>query len=144
MIHYGLAAVMPAHVVFPQVDGRPAGYSKIWLQRILRNQMGFQGAIFSDDLSMEAAGVAGDYAERALTALEAGCDMVLVCNHTEATIQVLERLGDYSNPASQIRLVRMHGRGGYGMAELRVSSEWQQAVDQLAAIDQGPWLEMNV
>ena len=144
MIHFGLAAIMPAHVVFPRVDDKPAGYSSVWLQQILRGQLGFQGVIFSDDLSMAAAGVAGDYGDRAQAALAAGCDMVLVCNHTEAAQQVLERLGDYSSPASQIRLVRMHGRGDYSLAELQAGEDWQQAVALVDSIDQSPWLEMEV
>jgi beta-N-acetylhexosaminidase len=144
MIHFGLAAIMPAHVVFPRVDDKPAGYSRVWLQRILRGQLGFQGVIFSDDLSMQAAGVVGDYADRAKAALAAGCDMVLVCNHTEAAGQVLDSLGDYSSPASQLRLVRMHGRGDYSRAELQASEEWQQAVALVNSIEQSPWLEMDV
>ena len=145
MIHFGLAAVMPAHVVFPKVDDKPAGYSNVWLQRILRQQLDFQGVIFSDDLSMEAAGVAGDYSDRARAALDAGCDMVLVCNHTEAAQQVLESLEDYSNPASQMRLVRMHGRGDYeSLAALQATPRWQQAVQQLASLEQSPWLELEV
>jgi len=144
MIRFGLAAIMPAHVVFPRVDDKPAGYSKIWLQRILRGQLGFQGVIFSDDLSMQAAGVVGDYGDRARAALAAGCDMVLVCNHPEGAQQVLERLGNYSSPASQLRLVRMHGRGDYSLAELQASEDWQQAVALVNSIDQSPWLEMDV
>ena len=100
MINCGLAAIMPAHVIYPQVDEKPAGYSSVWLQDILRKQLDFQGVIFSDDLSMAAAGVAGDFGDRAKAALKAGCDMVLVCNHTEAAAQVLQRLEDYSSPAS--------------------------------------------
>ena len=144
MIHFGLTAIMPAHVVFPQVDDKPAGYSSIWLQKVLRGQLGFQGVIFSDDLSMAAAGVMGDYGDRAKAALAAGCDMVLVCNHTEAAQQVLESLGDYSSPASQIRLVRMHGRGDYNLAQLQARDEWQQAVKLVESIDQSPWMEMDV
>ncbi|MDH5485384.1 MAG: beta-N-acetylhexosaminidase, partial [Gammaproteobacteria bacterium] len=134
----------PAHVVFPAIDDKPAGYSSRWLQEILRQQLGFQGVIFSDDLSMEAAGVVGDYAQRAKTALAAGCDMVLVCNHPEAAAQVLESLEDYANPASQMRLVRMHGRGEINRQGLQASDEWQQAVEMIAQIDHNPWLEMDV
>lgn len=144
MIHFGLAAIMPAHVVYPEIDNKPAGYSPVWLQKILRGQLGFQGVIFSDDLSMEAAGVAGNYGERAKAALGAGCDMVLVCNHSEAAAQVLESLHDYANPASQLRLARMHGRGEINRHELINSTEWKQAVDLVNQIDQGPELELDI
>ncbi len=144
MIHYGLAAIMPAHVVYPKVDNLPAGYSSVWLKQILRGRLGFQGVIFSDDLSMEAAGVAGNFAHRATTALNAGCDMVLVCNHPEAAGQVLQSLEDYTNPASQMRLIRMHGRGDMDMSQLHASNEWQQTVDIIQEINQTPWMELDV
>ncbi len=144
MIDYGLAAVMPAHVVYPQVDDKPAGYSRVWLQQILRQQLNFQGVIFSDDLSMEAAGVVGGYAERAQAALEAGCDMVLVCNHTEAAQNVLEALETYANPASQMRLIRMHGRGKITREELRASERWQSVTALVQQLEEEPNLELNV
>lgn len=144
MISSGLAAVMPAHVVYPAVDDKPAGYSQIWLQQILRQQLGFQGVIFSDDLSMEAAGVAGGFLDRANMALDAGCDMVLVCNHSEAAAEVLEGLGDYNNPASQLRLTRMHGKPKSTRQQLQVSEEWNRLVETIASLDQSPWLEMDV
>lgn len=81
-----LSAVMPAHVVYPRVDTRPAGFSARWLQQVLRQQLGFTGAVFSDDLSMAAAreieGRTVDFPEAALAALDAGCDMVLLCNQS--------------------------------------------------------------
>lgn len=144
MINYGMAAVMPAHVVYPSVDDKPAGYSTIWLQQILRQQLGFQGVIFSDDLSMQAAGVAGDFAGRANAALQAGCDMVLVCNHTEAAQQVLESLDGYSNPVSQMRLVRMHGRGKINRQALISSEQWKSAVQLVDALGDTPNLELDV
>ncbi len=144
MIHYGLAAVMPAHVIYPAVDDKPAGYSSIWLQQILRQRLNFQGVIFSDDLSMEAAGVAGNFAERASMALNAGCDMVLVCNHSEAAQQVLESLEHYSNPTSQMRLIRMHGRGEVNRLELMSSEKWRVIVDKINALNDEPNLELDV
>ena len=87
-----LSAVMPAHVIYPAVDPMPAGFSRIWLQDILRGRLGFKGLIFSDDLTMEAASVAGDIVQRGETALSAGCDMVLVCNRPDLAGQLLEAL----------------------------------------------------
>jgi beta-N-acetylhexosaminidase len=89
-----LTSVMPAHVIYSRVDSRPAGFSSVWLGDVLRGQLGFGGAVFSDDLTMAAArqvdGAAVSYTEAALTALRAGCDMVLVCNQSEGAAEALE------------------------------------------------------
>jgi beta-N-acetylhexosaminidase len=87
-----LAAVMPAHVVYPQVDSLPAGFSQRWIGQILRRDLGFAGAVFSDDLSMAGAAVAGDLGARARAALQAGCDFVLVCNDPEGADRLLAEL----------------------------------------------------
>ena len=113
LIDNGLAGIMPAHVVFPRVDEQPAGYSRVWLREILRGRLGFQGVIFSDDLSMEGAKGVGGMVDRAHAALAAGCDMVLVCNDPAAAATVLDGLRPEPDPTSRLRLVRMHGRGGH-------------------------------
>jgi beta-N-acetylhexosaminidase len=110
LIAQGLDAVMPAHVVYEACDPRPAGYSAFWLQEVLRRRLGFHGAVFSDDLSMAAAGEAGDYGERARAALTAGCDMVIVCNNPRGADAVLEAVTDGPGLASVDRLSRLYGR----------------------------------
>lgn len=144
MIQNHLPAIMPAHVIYDQVDDKPAGYSAIWLQQILRDRLKFQGVIFSDDLSMEAAGVGGSYGERAQLALQAGCDMVLVCNHPEAVTEVVAALGDYSNPVSELRLARMHGKNDVKRDELLASKKWQQANQLVQTLDDSRELELDV
>jgi len=102
-----LTAVMPAHVVYPKVDGRPAGFSPVWLRTILRDRLGFDGIVFSDDLTMEAACVVGGIVERAGAALEAGCDMVLVCNQPETADELLAGLHSPRNPELARRIERL-------------------------------------
>ena len=108
----GMRAVMPAHVIYPQVDSKPAGFSAKWLKDILRGQLGFDGVIFSDDLSMEGASTAGNVTQRAHAALDAGCDMVLLCNDPVRTDELLQGLtADGVVPGVDLsrRLQRMHG-----------------------------------
>ena len=105
-----LTAVMPAHVIYPQVDRKPAGFSKRWLQTILRRRLGFDGLIFSDDLTMEAATGAGGITARATAALKAGCDMVLVCNRPDLADELLASLEPPANPHLQRRLDALRPR----------------------------------
>jgi beta-N-acetylhexosaminidase len=126
----GLAGVMPAHVIYTQCDPEPAGYSKYWLQEVLRAKLGFDGLIFSDDLSMAGASTVGGPPERARAALAAGCDMVLLCNDPEGQNKLLESLGDVQahNPE---RLERMRKKGG---RDLRKSVAYREALEALTAL----------
>lgn len=126
LIEQGLEAIMPAHVVYPEVDELPAGFSKIWLQQILRGELGFDGAIFSDDLSMEGAAGAGDYLDRARLAQQAGCDMLLVCNNPSAAEQVLDKLPITPNSDRERRLQAMRGRPQFERNALFKTDKWRQ------------------
>ncbi len=128
MINYGMAAIMPAHVIYRRCDTQPAGFSPFWLQEVLRKRLNFQGVIFSDDLSMEAAGAGGGFVERAERALDAGCDMLLVCNDRRAVLEILQGLKDRNDAASHSRLARMHGRHNVTRVELLRDPQWKQAV----------------
>lgn len=103
-----LDSVMPAHVIYPKVDPQPAGFSSFWLKRVLRQALAYNGVIFSDDLTMEGASVAGDIHDRAVAAFNAGCDMVLVCNRPDLADELLAKL-DYTMPeASQLRIQKLY------------------------------------
>ncbi len=144
LIHAGLPALMPAHVIYPKVDALPAGFSRRWLQEILRKQFEFRGAIFSDDISMAGAEVMGDYPARAAAALEAGCDMVLVCNNQPAAIQVLGALKHKPDPATQSRLMRLHGNPNpLDGAALYAGKEWQEASAAVAVLVRTPELGLD-
>jgi len=130
-IQAGLAAVMPAHVIYTQCDPEPAGYSKYWLQQVLRGKLGFDGLVFSDDLSMAGAGTAGGIAERARAALDAGCDMVLLCNDPEGQNKLLESLDELALQRPE-RLERMKKKGGRDLRKSVAYREAQESLGQLA------------
>lgn len=144
MIRAGMEAIMPAHVIYERVDDHLAGFSPFWLQKVLRQRLGFQGIIFSDDLNMAAADAAGSYARRTEAALAAGCDMVLICNNRPATLEVLDYLKDYNDPATHVRLVRMHGRKSHSSQSLHMDPRWRVAVEKLAYEAQAGPLSLNL
>lgn len=130
VIRAGLAGVMPAHVIYPQVDAEPAGYSRAWLREVLRGRLGFKGLVFSDDLSMAGASTVGGAAERARAALDAGCDMVLLCGDPGSQDRLLRSLQE-SAPAPAERTERMRHRGG---RDLRRSVAYREALGALDAL----------
>ena len=126
-----LAGVMLAHVVFAEMDPLPASFSAYWIQNQLRKQLGYDGAVFTDDLSMKATTRYGTMAARATLALEAGCDMVVICNDRPAASAAVAALRDYSNPLSLVRLARLHGTGHVLRETLLASDEWQSASERM-------------
>lgn len=129
-----LDALMPAHVIYPQVDENPAGFSPFWIQEVLRKRLNFNGVLFSDDLSMQAACVAGGADARILAALNAGCDMGLVCNDRTAAIVALEGLqkANIAMPNQQ-RLEKMRGKipNIHIGEQLALGDTWQQTQDHI-------------
>ena len=137
LINNGLAAgVMLAHVVYREMDELPAGFSQTWIGRELRGRLGFGGAVFCDDLSMKATTAYGSMRRRARRALDAGCDMVLVCNDRRGAEQAVLALNDYSNPLSLVRLARLHGTGHILRESLLASDRVSACAVALAADDE--------
>ena len=127
---------MPAHVIYPKVDKLPAGFSSIWLKDILRRRLRFEGIVFSDDLSMEGASIAGGVVQRAYAALNAGCDLVLMCNNSPAAAdELLDGLHLAIPPVSLARLAQLHGRPHpASLSRLREDPYYAKAVHQVASI----------
>ena len=131
-----LTGIMMAHVIYDQVDELPAGYSKFWIEQVLRTQLGFDGIVFSDDLSMSGAESVGGYAQRAEASLQAGCDILLVCNNPAGADEILDALQDYNNPTSQLRMIRLHGEPSAHSADLFNTQQWHKATSQLDHFNQ--------
>ncbi|HBO37303.1 MAG TPA: beta-N-acetylhexosaminidase [Pasteurellaceae bacterium] len=142
-----LDAVMPAHVIYSCCDSQPASGSSYWLQQVLRHQLGFNGAIFSDDLGMKGAGFMGDFVARSESALAAGCDFLLLCNEPEGVVQVLDNLKLNENrphfELRQARLQRLFKSKSLSWAELEKNTDWLRMSKKLTALQQD-WLATKV
>lgn len=134
LIHAELEGIMLAHVVYPAIDELPAGFSAIWINEILRTQLGFNGAVFSDDLSMAGATCVGDFTQRTRLAYEAGCDMMLICNNESAAEQVLESIQIKPDAIREQRLLAMLGKTELTAQTLKNSSRWQTVSQQLSKL----------
>lgn len=137
LIAAGLESVMVGHVIFPAVDPLPASLSPYWMREQLRDRLGFDGAVLSDDMSMAGADVGSGCQQRILASLQAGCDMVLLCNAPSEIPGAIEALASYRNPASGLRLARLRGSSQTNWKELRKSELWRAArkrLDTLAAV----------
>lgn len=130
--HLALDAVMAAHVLFPRIDDRPAGFSPVWIGK-LRQEFGFAGAVFTDDLSMEGAAIAGDMVGRVEAAWAAGCDMPIISNSAEAVGQVLDRWRPAPDPARGLRIAALVPRGeGTALVDAPLCAAGREACRQLA------------
>ena len=133
-----LDAVMMAHVLYPQVDGKPAGYSEFWVQAVLRRRLGFSGTVFSDDLGMFAAKVAGGVAARVRLSLQAGCDAVLACD--PADVRGLMDTGDLPETNANQALTRLKGRFTAKRDDVEMVKEWRQWRTTIEQLEQTRWL----
>ena len=143
LIEAGLQAVMVAHVIFPALDPLPASLSRWWITNQLRGELAFRGAIISDDVSMAGAAGIGDLAARVSRALDAGCDLVLVCNVPDEIPALLDTFRAYVNPASQLRLMRLRGRERREWEQVHETSEWRQARRLVASLGARPKLKLE-
>ncbi len=144
LIANGLAGVMVSHVVYPDVDSRPASLSPRWIRGVLREQLRFQGVVFADDLSMKGAVAAvGDVVERARLALEAGCDVLPVCNDRESVLTLIDRLDVAVDGAAALRRVRLRGRPVAAPGSLQASARWRASQELLARAAATPTLTLQ-
>lgn len=139
-----LDAIMPAHVIYPEFNDKPASGSVFWLKTVLREKLHFDGVIFSDDLSMEGASVLGDHAERAKAALNAGCDLLLACNNRNGTLAILDALTRLNEKqpllTDKVKLLLTNTKVNY--ADLIKSHDWQNRHQNLMKLNE-KWEHYN-
>src|SRR6186713_247499 len=143
LIANGLPGVMVAHVLFPAVAPEPASLSRRWIQNALREELRFEGAIFTDDLSMGGAAEYGDIVVRARAALAAGCDILPVCNDRASVAKLLDELDHEIQPSSHLRLVRMRGKAAPEPGELYAGETWRASRELLARSTAAPKLSLT-
>src|SRR5690349_10476882 len=143
LIANGIPGVMVAHILFPAVDPAPASLSRRWIQNALREELRFEGCVFTDDLSMGGAKEFGDIVARATAALEAGCDVLPVCNDRPSVAKLLDELDFEIQPSSHLRLVRMRGRAAPERTELLAGEPWRASRELLARSAAAPALKLT-
>jgi len=143
LIANGLPGVMVAHVLFPAIAPEPASLSRRWIQNALREELRFEGAIFTDDLSMGGAKEFGDVVARARAALAAGCDVLPVCNDRASVAKLLDELDFEIQPSSHLRLVRMRGKAAPEKGELLAGEPWRASQELLARSKAPPPLSLT-
>ena len=129
-----LDAVMPAHITFPSVDPDSVGFSSFWLNDVLRGKLGFEGIIFSDDLTMKGADIAGGYVDKAKLALKAGCDMILVCNCPQGAVEVLSYM-ESANISQSSKLASMVAKRSISWSDLEGSPRRLAISQKVAALN---------
>lgn len=137
----GIDAMMAAHIIFPEVDSVAVGFSRYWLQTVLRDRLGFKGAIMTDDLNMEGANISSHYADRVTAAREAGCDFTLLCNNRNAVISVLDTLAAQDHQVPESRWKPLQGRIAKAQLDYRQLNRWQKTQTMLSGIQLNQGIE---
>ncbi len=136
LINNGIQGIMAAHILFSSIDKHPVSFSSYWLKEILRKQLNFKGMVFSDDLNMKGAHVAGDVPDRAQASLEAGCDMTLICNDRNGIIKTLDRLIQDKFFVSEAKFLPIQGRFQSTQLSLKNSTLWQEKFNYFQDVTQ--------
>ncbi len=131
LVKSGISAIMAAHIIFPNADDMPVGFSRFWLNDILRTRLGFTGVIFSDDLNMEGANISANYADRVTAAREAGCDFTLVCNNRQGVIQVLDHLSINTQQVDVNKWDLLQGDFSHMNESYQNHPRWQKTYEKL-------------